>query len=201
MFTTMTHAGKKYAYVLTPAGTYRRVELVGREHQIAGPVAGGGLGDLGHDHLGGAAGLQIAVGIGVADHPIVLGDVDPLRIGPERVEGDAEGLVQALGEGGVDARPLGPVGGAQHADAPGRLLGDEDVAVGRDHHMPRAGHAVGKQRGAEPRRQREAGVVGGAVLGRRGSGEEKCVKDCCDEKLRAHLRPGRVLSPHAYLTT
>ena len=31
-----------------------------------------------------------------ADHPVGLGHIDPLRIGPQRIEGDAEGLVEAV---------------------------------------------------------------------------------------------------------
>ncbi len=102
---------------------------VGREGKVARPVSAGGGAQLGDDHLGRAPGLQVAVAIGKADHPIGLGHIDPLRVGPRRVEGDAERLVQVGGED----RALGRMGHAARRaqDADPVVFGDEDVAIRR----------------------------------------------------------------------
>ncbi len=113
---------------------------------VAGAVAAAAIGQMGDDHLGRRARLEIAAVIGEADHRVVVGHVDPLRIVARRVEGDAEGAVEVVGEDLVLGGGIGPVGGAQDPDPVGAGLGDEDIAVRR--HPQHAG--IRKARGEEP---------------------------------------------------
>ena len=86
-------------------------------------------GDVLDDRLGLARGLRVAVLVGEADHGVGVADVDVLRLGPDRVEGDPERSVQAGGEDLVDLGLAVAVGVAEDADAVGAALGQEQVAV------------------------------------------------------------------------
>jgi hypothetical protein len=86
-------------------------------------------GDVLDDRLGLARGLRVAVLVGEADDRVGVADVDVFRVGPDRVEGDAERAVQAGGEDLVDLGLAVAVGVAEDADAVGAALGDEQVAV------------------------------------------------------------------------
>jgi hypothetical protein len=95
-----------------------------------------------HHDLDWAAGGEIAIAIGKADHGIGVADIDPLRIGSGRIERDAERVVQARCERArrrraVAVRP-------QHADAPGAALRDENVAIRRHANDARLGESRGK---------------------------------------------------------
>ena len=109
---------------------------VGGEDHVASGVAALAVGELGNHHLGLAPRLQVARAIGKAHDRIDIGHIDPLRIGG-RVEGDAEGAVELVGEnfrlGGGGRTVLGP----QDADAIGVGLGHEHVAVGGGAHQAR----------------------------------------------------------------
>ena len=107
---------------------------VGRELEVARPVAAAAdalvaAGDVLDDRLGLARGLRVAVLVGEADDRVGVADVDVLRLGPGRVEGDPERPVQAGGEDLVDLGLAVAVGVAEDADAVGAALGDEQVAV------------------------------------------------------------------------
>src|SRR5579863_9130341 len=82
-----------------------------------------------NDGLGGAAGGEIAVAVGEAQHSVGVSDIDPLRIGPGWIEGNAERIGQAGSERRRSLR-LAAVR-AQYADAARIALGDEYVAVRR----------------------------------------------------------------------
>ena len=114
------------------------------------------VGQGGHDRLSRPARLQIAAGVGEADHRVGVGDVDPLRI-DQRIEGDPERPVQTLGEG-LHLRGLAsPVRGAQHDDAARLALGDEDVAIGRNPKQPRR-LQLGERRHRETRQGLQLGA-------------------------------------------
>ncbi len=70
-----------------------------REDEVAGPVAAAAqtpaAGQVG-EVLHGAAGREVAILVGEAHDGVGVADVDPLRIGAVGIEGDAEGLVQAV---------------------------------------------------------------------------------------------------------
>ncbi len=151
-----------HAFVEVPLGADgdEHPLAVRREGEVPRPVSAGGRGQLGDDDLGSAAGLQVAVAIGIADHPVGLGDIDPLWGGPQRIEGDAERLIQAGGEDRALARPGGPGRGPQDADS--TLHGDEHIAVGRGAQHPRL-----LQAGVEHRHLQAGGHLGQGALGRR----------------------------------
>ena len=81
--------------------------------------------------------LEVAVLIAKSDHAVAVGDVDPSWIGANRIECDAEGLVQTtrinditdgFGAAGRDPQDVHLV---EHA------VGDEQIPVGRDADYPR----------------------------------------------------------------
>src|SRR5262249_14077076 len=95
-------------------GYVHRFSVV-RESNIASPVtaalqpASGR--QTGHDDLGGAAGFQVSDLVRKAHDGISIGDIDELRIGPQRIKCDSEGLLQS---GRKDLRLFG---GAIFVDA------------------------------------------------------------------------------------
>ena len=117
--------------------------------------------------LGGPARLQIAVAVGKAQHRIGVADIDELRIGSGRIEGDAERRVETRGEDRHYARLGAVAAGAQHADAARLALGDENVAVGRDADEARLFQLVGEQRDRDARRRFGTAPAGrGTMRGR-----------------------------------
>ncbi len=104
-----------------------------REGEVAGPVAAaaqasaaGQVGDLLH----GAASGEIAIAVGEAHDAVGVADIDPLRVGAEGIEGDAEGLVEIAGEdGGLFGIAVG-VDAAKDFDFARSAFGEEEVAVG-----------------------------------------------------------------------
>ena len=145
---------------------------VGRELQVTRPVAAAAdllvaARDVLDDRLGLARGLRVAVLVGEADHGVGVADVDVLRLGPDRVEGDPERPVQAGGEDLVDLGLAVAVGVAEDADAVGAALGQEQVAVrGADDHA-----GLG-QPGGELRHLEAFGRLGPGPLGARGDAGE-----------------------------
>ena len=96
-----------------------------------------------NDRFGGAARGEIAVAVGKAQHGIGIADIDPLRIGSGRIEGDAERIVKPRRKDRRLCRlaAIGP----QHADAPGAAFRDEDVAVGSGARCTRTGETRSEQ--------------------------------------------------------
>ena len=92
---------------------------------------------------------------------MVFGDINVVRLGSGRIEGDAERLVEAMGEGLDRSGMRRPIGGAHHADKAGRGLGQEHVAVRRDPQDARVVEALGEQIDAKPRGRRRNPVGGG----------------------------------------
>jgi len=82
-----------------------------------------------HDDFGGAARRQIAVAIRKADDGIGVANINPLRVGTGRIEGDAERTEQAGGEYACRFRSFAVR--AQYADTTGSAFGGEDIAVWR----------------------------------------------------------------------
>ncbi len=131
---------------------------VGREGDVAGPV----MTDrhVGHDRLGLAGRDQVAGLVGIAQHVAFGRDIDIFGVGPRR-EGDAVGpVLQPLGESARRGCRIGAGGGADHADALAVALGEEDVAVGGEPHLPRAAEPGEELGDGEPRRQRQLRVRG-----------------------------------------
>ena len=82
-------------------GDQHVLAVLGEDH-VAGPVAAAGklgvAGNVGNDGLGGAGGVQVAGVVREALHGGGVADVDvPGIVGG--IEGDAEGMVEAAGEG------------------------------------------------------------------------------------------------------
>ena len=147
------------------------LRAVGGEDEAAGGMAAGR--DVGDDGLGGALRLHVAVRVGVADDAPLARHIDPFRLRPRRVEGDAEGIVEVGGEDARRRRGLGALGGTEDADLVAGALGDEDVAVRRHHDGARAGEAFGEERDLEAFRNGRHAVAaldeaGGVARGRGG---------------------------------
>jgi hypothetical protein len=87
--------------------------------------------------LSGTSRRQVAVFIGKADDAVGVADVDPGRVWTGGVKGDAEGLVQAVGED----RNLRSLAVRTHAaedlDLAGLALGQKQIAIGRGANQPR----------------------------------------------------------------
>ena len=105
--------------------------------------------------------------VGETQNTVGLGDIDVMRLWAGRVEGDAERLVEAMGEGLDRSGMRRAIGGTHHADQSGRGLGQEHVAVRRDPQDPRVVESVGEQVDPKPRRCR-GNPVGGAIHDARG---------------------------------
>src|ERR1700733_563076 len=123
------------------AGRHKHCLAVRREHDVAGMMTAGT--EMWDDGFGRAARGGIAVTIGIAENGIGIADIDPLRIGPGRIEGDAERITEPGGEHRrlsrfTTVRP-------QHADAARFALGDEYVAVRRRAEGARTRQTGGKQ--------------------------------------------------------
>ena len=126
-----------------------------------------------HDDFGRPRRLGLAAAIGEAHDAVGLGDIDVTRVRPRRIEGDAERAVEPVGEDG-GARRLGrAVGGAEHGDAAGAALGDEDVAVRRDAHDARLLEAGGEQADGEALRAPSARRPRGAATRHDGLAAER----------------------------
>src|ERR1039458_3303410 len=105
------------------------------EGEVARPVtpaaqasAAGQIGELLH----GASGCQVAVVVREANDGVGVTDVDPLGVGAEGIEGDAERLVEIGGED-RDLRWLAVgVDAAEDLDLASFALSEEEVAVGRE---------------------------------------------------------------------
>src|SRR5579863_5144110 len=85
---------------------------------------------------------QIAIAIGKANDGIGVADINPLRIWPPRIEGDAE-RAQQIGRKYARLRCVCAVR-TQHANPPGRAFGDENVTVRRWAKEPRMLETGGK---------------------------------------------------------
>ena len=109
---------------------------VAREGDIAGRMAAPAR-EIGDDDVRIAARGQVAAAIGKAQHSVGIGDVQPFRLASGRIEGQPERFIEPRCEG-LD--PIGPgcaFRSAQHPDAPGLRLRDENVAVRREANDPR----------------------------------------------------------------
>ncbi len=99
-------------------------------------------GKLGNDLLGLARCDQIAGLVGKADDGVGVADVDPLGIRSAGIEGDAEGKVEAVGEGRDRLRLAIRADAAQNPDLVAVRVRQEDVAVGRGAHQTRLAEAL-----------------------------------------------------------
>ena len=100
--------------------------------------------DVVHDDLTRASRLGVVGLIRKPDDRVGVGDVDPTRILPRRVERDAERLLQALGEDLHELRLSVAVRIPEDTHAPCGRLDDEQIAVRR-----RTRHARVRQPGRE----------------------------------------------------
>ena len=117
------------------AGAHRdeHVLTVLGEDDVAGPVAAAGelgvAGDVGNDGLGRAGGVQIAGVIRNALYRCGIADVDVLRV-VSRIEGDAEGMVEAGGELlDLSGFAVGAYA-AKDKDGAGAGVSEKEIAVG-----------------------------------------------------------------------
>ena len=131
---------------------------VERKGDIARAMSPAALGQLGHDHLGCAAGVQVARLVRKTNDRIVVRDVEPLGMISGRIKSNAERPVEMIGENLVLRGRLGSVGGPQHTQAIGGGLSQENVAIGRDPQQARIGQAADKKLHREVRRDGELGV-------------------------------------------
>ena len=111
--------------------------------------------------LGGPRRRQIAILIGEAHDAVGVAHVDPGGVRPEGIKGDAEGLVQALGEDRDLGRLAIRANAAEDLDLAGLALGQEEVAVGRGADQPRIVQAGGIKLHFEA-----LGAMGHALAGR-----------------------------------
>src|SRR4249920_1582404 len=83
-------------------------------------------GDAADDRLGGAARFHIAALVGKADDAVAVGHINPFGVGPERVECDAERLMQPACEDLIHrglnaARPVRTEADQANGESPGNL--------------------------------------------------------------------------------
>ena len=110
--------------------------------------------DVLDENLGISLGLGLAVLVSEPDDRVGIADIDVRRLRPARIERDPEWPAESAGK---DADQLGlsiPVGVAQHLDASGHALGDEDVAIGSGHDLSWVLQAVGEFGDLEALRRR-----------------------------------------------
>ncbi len=77
-------------------------------------------------------GLEIAVLVAETDHAVAVGDIDPLRVRPEGIEGNAKRLLQPAGKYRILLRHRVARGNAQDMHRAEHAVGDEQVAVRRN---------------------------------------------------------------------
>ena len=154
---------------------------VRREDDVARPVAAAGAAAWARWSRPAPRAFRSPLLVGEADHRVGVRHIDPLRVRAGRVEGDAERAVRALRRRSRSSAGLAAPSAARSTRIlPGIALGDEDVAVRRDAHLPRAvelgefGRRVkpGRVFSSAPgrprhhRRQRDAEVLIAAAAGR-----------------------------------
>ncbi len=152
---------------------------VRREHDVARRMAA--IGKTRNDLLRRAARLEVAAAIGKAQHRGGGGDIEKLRVGAGRVEGEAEGCVEIVGENRAACRRRRAVRRAQYADPIAAGLGDEDVAVGGDPNDARR---------VQPAREKLHGEAGWHF--ERGTGR------CRDDAGRIARRPAGIGCRHVF---
>ncbi len=131
---------------------HQQAAAVAGEGEVAGPVpARRAAGQARNDDLRRPPGFQVADPIGETHHALGLAHIEPLRVG-FGVEGEAEGSVEAGGEGGGLADPGAVRPGPEHQDAPRDALGHQDVAVRGGAQQPRFVKAAGERLHRKPGR-------------------------------------------------
>src|SRR5581483_9818691 len=127
-----------------------------RENDVARPVAAAfepaAAGNTGDDRLARAARPRVAAPVREAHDRSRVRHVNVLRVRADRIEGDAEWLIQALGEEFADFGPAIAVRVAQHADAVRPRFRDEEIALRRGADHARVREIVRKLLDAEARR-------------------------------------------------
>src|ERR1035438_9337767 len=125
-------------------GDQHMLPILGEDH-VAGPVAAAGelgvAGNVRDDGLGRAGRMQVTRVVGKALHRSGVSNVNVLRI-VGGIESDAEGVVQAAGEGGNLGGLAIATDAAQDDDLAGAGVGEEEVAVGRGHDQARLGESA-----------------------------------------------------------
>jgi hypothetical protein len=84
-----------------------------------------------NDLLGLPGRRQIAIPVRIADDTVAVGDIDPLGVRTERIEGDAIRLVEPTGKDFVFGRPAAAGRNAKDAHRIGCAVGNEQVAIRR----------------------------------------------------------------------
>ena len=140
---------------------------------VARAVAAVALGQLRYDRFGRTARLQVAALIRDAHHRIIVPHVNPLGMISRRIKSDPERPVETLCKNLILRGAFRPVGGAQHANAVGAGLHDENIAVRRHAYQARIRQPRGEKLDGESRRDRQRGAVRlfhdmGAIAGRTG---------------------------------
>ena len=124
---------------------HKQALAIGREHQIAREVTAAAIGEqLGHNHLGHAAGDHITRLVGIAHYAVGFGDIQPLRVAARGVQRHTKRLHQALckhadlvGLAAIGRRP-------QYRDLAFLCLRQQHIAVGRNTHGTRARQVAGE---------------------------------------------------------
>src|SRR2546425_12056602 len=111
-------------------------------------------------------------------------DINPLRIGPRRIEVDAERAVQALGENFRLFRLALRVYSTEDPNVARVAFGDEEIAVGRSSNQPRIIEPCRVLLHFEPRRDLRPGLLWTGhelrAVARRGRGERSGEVLQCD---------------------
>ena len=100
-----------------------------------------GMGNIGHHHFRRSARLEVSDAIGEAHDAVRIANVDVLRIRSQRIEGDAERLVQAVHKYLRGLRRARLADAAHDQDFAGPATGDEEVAIRRGADHPRIAEA------------------------------------------------------------
>ena len=119
------------------------------EGNVAGPMAAATAQCArGRHRLRPAPCLEVALFVGNAPKPRGFGDIEVAIL-----ERQAVGAVEAMSEGVDGFGPAVAVAVAQQRDAPGRRLGQKNVAIGRYRQPARMAEVIGKEVGAKAGRQ------------------------------------------------
>ena len=122
-------------------GDQHVLPILGEDH-VARPVAAAGelgvAGNVRNDGLGRAGRVQVTGVVRETLHGGGVADIDVLRI-VSGIEGDAEGVVEAGGEGGdLGCLAIG-ADATEDDDFAGAGVGEEEIAIGRGHDEARLG--------------------------------------------------------------
>ncbi len=158
-------------HVGTGPHRHKHLAPIAGERDVPRPMPAAGW-NVSNHHLGWASGLEIPIFVREAHHRVRVPHVDKPGIRPRWVERDTERPLQSAGVHGNRLCLAIRAGAAQHLDAPGPALGDEQVSVRRRPKQPRVFQLRGIERHLETwkrlgpgvgRAGRHPGPVGGGL--------------------------------------